>query len=357
MAAKGGTASTPSPGGLTSGRVLRMTRDALRLSQEALATHLRVDTNTLKAWETGRRPLGNVKVGTLQGMVRTLRGLGAPATLGRDVGTAIDVDLTIGWIVDEGAVRDLHVSPLAQSVTTRHWNRLLAETISGRAHAMSRADRLVFAERLRMIVEMTLSQPVTDSALLLRRQALYILASTQTGEPGWVGDIAAIASRSLTCDGTWTPLWVAGRSLAIARTSSGDREALRDFIQLHLRSDALEAANLNYWAYWLEDDGVALEAVSDAFMLGKLGGWRGTRLLQHLVDGLDASVPHLELCVHSLWALLGLRPRLLDPCTAEKLAQRSVNLLDLESTGVIGPFARKEADQLHYAARMALSRG
>jgi len=356
----GGTVGTPGPVGLTSGRVLRTARDGLGLSQESLASHLSVDVNTLKGWETGRRPLGNVKTGTLRGIVRNLRTLGAPAVLGRDMGAAIDVDLTIGSILAEtrsdGADR-VETNPLAHSVTTRHWNRLLAGTIAGPGAAMSVTDRGIFVDRLQSAVEVTLRQPQRESFLLLRRQALYILASTRSSEPGWMSDIAGATSRTSPSSGSWTPLWVAARSLAITRASGGDRQALRDFIDTHLRSDSLEAANLNYWAYWLEDDGVAPEAVSDSFMTGDLGNWRGARLMQHLVEGLDLAVPHLELCIHSLWALLFLRPTLLDPDTAPRLARRCADLLDLRSADTVGHFARKEADQLHYAARMALPRG
>src|ERR1700704_3971749 len=48
--------------GLISGYVLKLTRESLGLTQEALADRLRVDKHTVQAWESGRRPMGATQV-------------------------------------------------------------------------------------------------------------------------------------------------------------------------------------------------------------------------------------------------------------------------------------------------------
>jgi hypothetical protein len=64
---------------------------------------------------------------------------------------------------------------------------------------------------------------------------------------------------------------------ALARSRRGDREPLRHFIASALDSDACQAANLNYWAYWIGE--VPETHSSDEFMAGDLGPWSGAALL------------------------------------------------------------------------------
>jgi hypothetical protein len=143
--------------------------------------------------------------------------------------------------------------------------------------------------------------------------------------------------------------WTAARSLVVARARQGDREPLRHFIRTALSSDACQAANLNYWAYWI---GETTETYSsDEFMAGDLGSWPGVGLLRRFADNLVATEPLVDLYVHSLWALLERRGRLLDndPQLARALADRGETLL---GEGELSGQSRRELEQVHYGLRL-----
>jgi hypothetical protein len=107
---------------------------------------------------------------------------------------------------------------------------------------------------------------------------------------------------------------VGGRPLLagepVARARRGDTEPLRHFIGTALNSDACQAANLNYWAYWIGE--VPETYSADEYMAGDLGQWSGAALLRRFAANLVAGEPLADLYAHSLWALLERRGRLLD---------------------------------------------
>ena len=51
--------------GLITGYLLKLIRESAGLTQETLAEHLGVDTNTIQGWESGRRSLTGTRVATL----------------------------------------------------------------------------------------------------------------------------------------------------------------------------------------------------------------------------------------------------------------------------------------------------
>ena len=186
---------------------------------------------------------------------------------------------------------------------------------------------------------------------------LYVLASIDHDSGEWLSQMGNVTAKSLRDSTAWSPAWVACRSLAIARTTTDDPEPLRWFIRQYIHSDILEAANLNYWAYWVGGEDGNHEALSDRFMADELGSWHGRALLRHLISALDPGSTHVELSVHSLWALLDQRPHLLEPGIAAQLGERSARLLDDTDSSTLASPARREIDQLHYAARMATPKG
>lgn len=356
----GGTASTPDPEGAISGAVLRVIRTKLGLSQQAAAEVFGVDTNTYKSWETGRRPLARVRVQTLRAMTRTLNRLGTePALLGL-LDTAIDVDLTVGQILTGAHSASDH--PLATWVHTRTWHDLLAWAVAGTTpNALREADPQVPKPRLAPVDRTSLLNSLREVAeqagndpesTLLRRQVFYVSSwdDTATGRD-WLAQQERLELRRLRPVDGWTPTWVAGRSLAVARACQGDPDQLRHFLRTQLVTDDQETANLNYWAYWCgEETG---PAVSDDFMAGgDLGQWRGGLLLRHLSRGLSITTPYIELTVHTVWALLARRPWLLDEDLAltADLNRRISALLD-HPEALTGP-ARRELEQVHYAVKM-----
>jgi hypothetical protein len=90
---------------------------------------------------------------------------------------------------------------------------------------------------------------------------------------------------------------------------------------------------------------------SDEFMAGDLGAWPGVGLLRRFADNLVATEPLVDLYVHSLWALLERRGRLLDndPQLARALADRGEALL---GEGQLSGRSRRELEQVHYGVRL-----
>jgi hypothetical protein len=86
-------------------------------------------------------------------------------------------------------------------------------------------------------------------------------------------------------------------------------------------------------------------------MAGDLGPWLGMALLRRFADNLVATEPLVDLHVHSLWALLERRGRLLDtdPQLARALADRGELLL---GEGDLSGQSRRELEQVHYGVRL-----
>jgi len=344
----------PAHRGSVAGSVLRAAREGACLSAEDLAGCLGVDPETINGWESGREPLSHTKHATLRSLARRLRLLGVDSGQLARFDTALDVDLVVGQILADGGSGDPLQHPLATWVTTREWNALLGDALGGAAPAIGAGQREALFAGLRLAVERaTGAGAESPRAVLLRRQVAYMLAAWDPASGEWLAAVHRRTRRTCRHDG-WTPAWAAERSLAVSAAVGGDREALRGFIATRLSgSDALEDANLSYWAYWCGEGTGA--ATSDEFMAAGPGRWRGDRLLRHLAEGLDESTPYLELSVHAVWALLQRRPHLLqdDPGTTTELAARADRLLDNVTHAGLGQLAVKEISQVQYAIRMA----
>lgn len=356
-----GTTSTPEPEGVVSGAVLRLIRTQLGYSQERLAELLRVDPNTVKSWESGRRPLGRVSSEKLRALMRALSRLGAHPVLVDQLDAAIDVDMVLGDLLEHGHLPDDH--PLGTWVHTRAWHDLLAWALAGTTPAALRQlngavpkPRLSPVTRDQVFANLRAAAEQADGktsaeATLLRRQ-VYFVASWDPGGPArdWLDRQERRELRLLRAHDGWTPTWVAGRSLAVARAAQGDPGQLRHFITHQLADDRQEAANLNYWAYWIGEHNPP--AVTDEFMTGDLAGWRGTSLLRHLTAGLHPGSGYVDLTVHTVWALLDRRPHLLDddPALTADLRARVEALL--QHPDRLSDQSRSELSQVHYATKM-----
>lgn len=358
-AGRTGTGSTPrASGGLVAGIMLRTIRESIGFTREHLAEVLAVDPNTLKGWETGRRPLLNTSGRTLFTLRRQLLGLGASPAMVDHLNTAMDADLFITQVLEQD-----DASSLASWVATRTWSDLLAWVFADkpplllRPHleqvprsSLSTAERHQFFDAIRAAAE----QAAADDprAMLLRRQVYYMAAwdPSPEGRDWLAGMERAEVERARRGEG-WTPGWSLLRSTAVARACQGDPTLLNDFIKHHLADDTCEAANLNYWSYWVEETGGA--AADDSFMAGDLGPWRGTVLLRHLTDGLASKAPYMSLSVRAASALIQRRPALLmhDPDLAHQLHATSEALLDAGAS--VPAQSRRELENINYAARMA----
>jgi hypothetical protein len=131
MAAKGaarGRAVT----GTIAGFVLRMARESLSENgtQMGMAETVGVDLATWQGWESGRRPLANMKAGSLLELRRRLLGLGGdPALLGL-LDPAMDADRILSYTIEHD---DGRRHPLADWVHTRDTAHMLAWALNGTA--------------------------------------------------------------------------------------------------------------------------------------------------------------------------------------------------------------------------------
>lgn len=352
-----GTASTPSSTGVIAGAVLRACREAIGGTQERFAELVGVDLNTIKGWETGRRPLMNASGRTLLMLRRRLLQLGTPADLVQHLDTAMDADLFISNTLENGTEHSL----LGDWVATRAWSDLLAWGLAGRTPdviskhlgtgpraSLTPDIRRLFFAALRRIADVT--QGESPDAMLLRRQVYYMAAWDPESEQ-WLASTERyeIRQHGRRAHG-WTPAWPLLRSIAVARACQGDPTLLHDFIENHLADDLCEAANLNYWSYWVEETtGIA---GSDDFMAVDLGARQGGTLLRHLADGLAPDVPYLPLSIHASCALIQRRPALImeDHELARRLEDQAAKLLDLRVG--LPARTRRELENIRFAAKM-----
>jgi len=218
---------------------------------------------------------------------------------------------------------------------------------------LTQEERTRFFHHLRMTAEQSLTDRGLNEAhgTLLRRNVYYSLSWNPSGEAtAWLRELEQCEERRLGGRlETWSPSWAATRSLVVAHARRGDQEPLRRFIRSALSSDACQAANLNYWAYWIGE--TAETHSSDEFMAGDLGPWPGTALLRRFAANLVATEPLADLYAHSLWALLERRGRLLedDPQLAGTLAGKVEALL---AEGDLSAQSRSELEQVHYGVRL-----
>ncbi|MFJ8104871.1 transcriptional regulator [Streptomyces sp. NPDC096132] len=192
----------------------------------------------------------------------------------------------------------------------------------------------------------TAEQARGPEQFLLRRQALYLSGYDRAAD---TGDWLAHQQRTERPD-DWLTAWLNNRSVAAVAARHGDRDRMDFFIGTALQDDAGEAANLAYWAYWVGE--APLPQLSDDFIAdGSLGPWHGDKLLTHLVDGIAPEHGYVDLNIHSVWALLQIRPNLLSSGEAARaLRERLPIMLD---GGGLSSRARRELESILYAIRLA----
>ncbi|OIV37386.1 transcriptional regulator [Mangrovactinospora gilvigrisea] len=348
--------------GAISGYVLRLIRESTGRSQTAFGDAIGgVDLSTVQGWESGRRPVANMKAGTLIDLRHRLPLLGADKRLIGLLDAAMDADRIVAGILAPPAEATSH--PLAQWVHDRMTTHMIAWTLIGRpppiiaalpvptrrgasptAPTLSAPDRAAVFTNLRTAIE---SAPSTGAGVLLRRQALYLTSYDRSpGASSWTAQALHSRRGTLGMRG-WSPQWAEARSTATALARLGDHTPLIDFIDRAIADDDRgEAANLTYWAYWF--GAVRQAQPDDGFMgdVGELSSWEPMALLHRLVRGLDEAPTYNNLYAHSIWSLMTLHPWLPDaaPQAASVLSVRVAGLLD---GAEVSTRARRELSAVH----------
>ncbi|MEW2622029.1 helix-turn-helix transcriptional regulator [Streptomyces sp. NPDC048106] len=361
--AANGTARGRAATGTIAGYVLRIARESAHGTQAAIAEAIGVDLATWQGWETGRRPLANIKAGALLNLRRRLLALGSDPQVLQLLDPAMDADRIVSATLFP---ENTTPHPLADWVHTRDTAHMLAwalngttppalarRTSSGRRGPVAKApllpmsDRSVFFSQLRETADSAVR--TGEGGLLLHRQALYLCSYDRSPEAtSWMGH-ALHARRDLIAVRGWTPHWPTARSTATALVRLGDRQPLLDFIDRAMADDdAAETANLNYWAYWLGS--IREPQPNDGFMRHGVSNWEPVCLFRGLTAGLRQAPAYEDLYVHSLWALLATHRwlPLADHAVTGMLRARTAELLDNNGTS---PRARRELNAVQYVLR------
>ncbi|GHJ17673.1 helix-turn-helix domain-containing protein [Micromonospora sp. AKA38] len=359
--------STSARGDVT-GYLLKLIRESIPLTQEQLGVELGVDRATVQSWESGRRPFLAVPFGQAARIRQRLGSLGANPVLLDAVGDAVEADAVLAALLDPRIERaDLAEQPLGCMVLTHRLTDLILWAVLGQTPSFVRSlpsshrrrgpvatgptlrteDQRVFFVALHVLAERASAQRLPD--VLLHRQACFLAGMDPTGSSAaWLNRSTTRKSPGTRAFHTWSPLWPDARSIVTSMANQGDVEPLRDFIARAHPDDACQRAALNYSAYWVGE--IPYRQPNDNFMPATIDDWRGTRLLRHLVERLDADHPFIDLNIHNLWALLTARRGLVydHPATGQALANRAGAVLDSDQ---ISAQSRKELTSVVYSLR------
>ncbi|WP_240506476.1 helix-turn-helix domain-containing protein [Thermoactinospora rubra] len=348
--------------------MLKVIRESIGLTQEQFAEHLGADTTTIQGWETGRRPLMAMPLGSFLRLRHVLVRMGTRSQLITQLETALEADRFIGYVM--GCERNDPIRPdhlLATWVITRRFTDLLvwpftqqppsvladaSRTITRRG-PVATAPRLLPEERAHFFDHLKMAAERADiadaSGLLLRRQARYVAGFDDRPDTAeWLRHMQKAEERRAGRSREWTPAWAVIRSGAHSLARLGDREGLRHFIRTRLADEPCEVANLNYWAYWLGE--VPDSQTTDLFMVElRPEQWRGTTVLRHLAGKLDMANPYVDVVVHTIWALVMLCPSALHGRLSVELEDGATRMLDEPE---LSSQARRELEAVLYALRM-----